>query len=255
MTQLLLIHGAWQGAWAWERLVPEVEKRGYACHAVDLPGNGNDASNTPPEEVSFDLYMRFLAGELDRIGQPVVVVGHSSGGILASQLAENAPGRVAGIIYVAGMMLPDGMGFAELVEALTPTVPEMVGINPHLEWSEDGETSTVAVGAARKIFYQDCPKELADAAEAKLKRHPQRGRTITARLTPERFGRVPRAYIEATLDRAVVPEAQRRMQELVPGAMRYIMETGHAPQLGKPVELAAIIDRAVRAFGLRPPNG
>lgn len=84
MTHLLLIHGAWQGAWAWERLVPELARMDYICHPVDMPGNGNWADDTAPEDVSLDLYARFLANELDRIGQSVVVVGHSSGGILAS---------------------------------------------------------------------------------------------------------------------------------------------------------------------------
>lgn len=250
MTYLLLIHGAWQGAWAWERLVPELDRMDYVCHPVDMPGNGNGADDTAPEDVSLDLYARFLASELDRIGQSVVVVGHSSGGILASQLAENEPDRVRAIIYVAGMMLPSGMGFADLVEELRTTTPEVAGIIPYLEWSADGETSTVADGAARKMFYHDCPKVLADAAATKLKRHPQRGRAITANLSEDRFDRVPRAYVEATLDRSVVPAAQRRMQELVPGAARYSMETGHAPQLGKPGELAAIIDQAIQDFRL-----
>ncbi len=251
MTHLLLIHGAWQGAWAWDRLVPRLENLNHVCHAVDLPGNGNGDDRTAPEDVSLDLYMNYLAVELDRIGQPVVVVGHSSGGIMASQLAENAPDRVQAIIYVAGMMLPSRTGFADLVEDLMPTAPEVAGIIPHLEWSADGETSTVADGAARKIFYQDCPKKLSDAAAAKLKPHPQRGRAITARLTKRRFGRVPRAYIEATLDRAVVPAAQRRMQELVPGAARYVMKAGHAPLLGKPGALAATIDQAIQQFPSR----
>ena len=250
MTHLLLIHGAWQGAWAWERVVPELNRKGYVCHPVDMPGNGNGADQTAPEDVSLDLYSRFLANELDRIGQPAVVIGHSSGGILASQLAEDEPDRVRAIVYVAGMMLPSGMGFADVVAELMATAPEAAGIIPYLEWSEDGETSSVVDGAARKMFYHDCPKHLSDAAAAKLKRHPQRGRAITPILSRDRFGRVPRAYVEATLDRSVVPAAQARMQELVPGAARYSMKTGHAPLLGKPRVLAGIIDQAIQDFGL-----
>lgn len=250
-VDLLLIHGAWQGAWAWDAFRPEIEARGYQAHAVDMPGNGNGPDNTSPLDVSMDLYMSFLRGELDRIGHPTIVIGHSSGGIIASQLAELEPDRVGGLIYLTAMMLPSGMRFAELVEQLTPRNPEVAGIVPYLNWSEDGETSAVRDGAAQEIFLQDCDAVDADAAAARLKPHPQRGRDICAVWTDENFGRVPRAYIEATQDRSVVPAAQRRMQELVPGAKRYSIDTGHTPQLARPVELADLVDRAVRDMGLQ----
>lgn len=248
MSELLLIHGAWQGAWAWDRLVPELEPLGHRCQPVDLPGNGNGRSRLQPKNVSLARYVEYLQRLLEDIGRPVVAVGHSSGGIIASQLAEEEPDCVSGLIYVAGMMLPSGMGFSDIVAELTPNHPEVAGIIPYLEWSADGETSTVKAGAARKIFYQDYPEELAAAAAARLKRHPQRGRDIRPTLTPARFGRIPRAYIEATLDRSVVPAAQKRMQELMPGARRYAIEAGHAPQLGKSEELATIIDKAISDF-------
>lgn len=242
--ELLLIHGAWQGAWAWGFLIPELEKLGFNCHAVDMPGNGNGPDNTPPEKVSMDLYMEFLQGELDRIGEDVVVIGHSSGGIIASQLGELEPRRVKAIIYVAGMMLPSKMKFAQVVEDLVEAHPEVVGIVPHLDWSEDGETSTVKKGAGQKIFLQDCPPKIANAAAKKLTPHPQRGRDICARLTKRNFGRIPRAYVEATLDQSVTQAAQKYMQELVPGAKHYEIDSGHAPLVSRPVELAAMIEDA-----------
>lgn len=250
MAHLLLIHGAWQGAWAWDYVVPELQAQGHVCHPVDMPGNGNGKDRTPPEEVSLDLYMTFLSGVLDRLAEPVIVVGHSSGGIIASQLAETEFERVRSIVYVAGMMVPSGTGFADVVEELMPDHPEVAGIIPYLEWSADGETSSVMDGAARKIFFQDCPDEMADVAAAKLKPHPQRGRAIKPTLTDARFGRLPRAYIEASLDQSVVPAAQKRMQALVPGARRFTLESGHAPLLSKPKELAVLIDEAISGFEL-----
>jgi pimeloyl-ACP methyl ester carboxylesterase len=38
----ILIHGAWQGAWAWETIVPRLEALGHDAIAVDLPGNGHN---------------------------------------------------------------------------------------------------------------------------------------------------------------------------------------------------------------------
>ena len=240
---LVMIHGAWQGSWAWAGLIPKLEAMGFRCHAVDMPGNGADA--TKPEDVSMAMYMAYLRGLLDGIDAPVIVLGHSSGGIIASQLGELEAGHVAGIIYIAGMMLPNGMKFAELVADYAKKDTAALGVVPHLDWSKDGETSTVKPGAARKIFYQDCSAAKAGAAAKLLKPHPQRGRDIAARLTKGRFGKIPRAYVEARLDQSVLHKMQRRMQKLVPGARRYSINTGHAPQLADPDGLARIIGEAI----------
>ncbi|MGY8957303.1 MAG: alpha/beta fold hydrolase, partial [Alphaproteobacteria bacterium] len=54
MATFLLIHGAWQGAWAWQRLAPLLEAAGHTAVAVDLPGDGSD--DTTPENVTTMLY-------------------------------------------------------------------------------------------------------------------------------------------------------------------------------------------------------
>ncbi|MDJ0112679.1 alpha/beta hydrolase, partial [Rhodococcus erythropolis] len=67
--------------------------------------------------------------------------------------------------------------------------------------------------------------------------------------TEERFGTVPRLYVECTLDRTVPIEAQRAMQKLVPGAQVVSLDTDHAPQLSRLPELIeAIADFAQNAF-------
>jgi pimeloyl-ACP methyl ester carboxylesterase len=38
MTEIVLIHGAWQGGWVWADIVPQLTAAGHNCHAVDLPG-------------------------------------------------------------------------------------------------------------------------------------------------------------------------------------------------------------------------
>jgi len=243
VKDLVLIHGAWQGSWAWAEVTPLLEDRGFICHPVDMPGNGHNP--TKPQDVSMELYMSYLRGVLEGIGRPVIVVGHSSGGIIASQLVERESKQVKAVIYLAGMMLPSGTKFAELVEKFSKRDPAALGIVPHLDWSKDGETSTVKKGAARKIFYQDCPVRKANAAAKMLKPHPQRGRDISARLTKGRYGRIPRAYIEAKLDQSIPHKIQRHMQTLVPGATRYTLNTGHAPQLAAPLECADTLALAV----------
>lgn len=233
---LVLIHGAWQGSWAWGRLIPYLEAAGFPVHAVDLPGNGADA--TPAEAVSLDLYVAHVAALIERIGRPVALVAHSGGGVIASQVAEALPDAVARLAYVAGMMLPDGMGFADLIADLLADHPEVSGIGPHLDWSADRLTSTVPEAAALAFFFDDCPPVAARAAARALTPQPEGGRAVRPRLTAARFGRVPRLYVEARADRSVVPILQRRMQALVPGAAIASLPTGHAPQVAAPALLA-----------------
>lgn len=238
MTPVLLIHGAWQGSWAWDAFAPRLEAAGHRVVAVDLPGNGADA--TPPAAVTLELYVAHVLGLLEGLGR-AHVIGHSGGGIIASAVAEAAPERVASLTYVAGMMLPSGMAFADLVAEALPAHPEVAGIGPHLVWSADRLTSSVPRAAALACFFDDCPPEAAEAAAARLTPQPEGGRAVSARLTAERFGAVPRLYVEAAADHSVAPLLQRRMQALVPGAEIAVLPTGHAPQLAAPRLLAEAV--------------
>ncbi|MGA0194495.1 MAG: alpha/beta fold hydrolase, partial [Ilumatobacteraceae bacterium] len=38
---VVLVHGAWHGAWCWAPLQTELDRRGIASLAVDLPGHGS----------------------------------------------------------------------------------------------------------------------------------------------------------------------------------------------------------------------
>jgi len=236
----ILIHGAWQGAWVWDRLIPLLARNcGIVPVAVDLPGNGKDA--VKPANVSLDMYVAHVGGVLKRLGRRASLVAHSGGGIVASAVAERFPEQISRIAYVAGMMLPDGMAFADLVAEAKPDHPDAAGVGPHLVWSHDRLTSRVPIQVALAYFFHDCPTADAALAAQKLTPQPDRGRAIRARLTPKRFGRIPRLYVEAEADRAVIPPLQRRMQALVPGADVVTLPTGHAPHLAAPRLLADVL--------------
>jgi pimeloyl-ACP methyl ester carboxylesterase len=236
----VLIHGAWQGAWVWDRLIPLLATPGgITSVAVDLPGNGTD--DTSPADVSLDLYVDHIGKLLQRLPDRVSLVAHSGGGVIASAVAERFPERISRIAYVVGMMLPDGATFAELVAELKDEYPNATGIGPHLIWSNDRLTSRVPVQAALTYFLHDCPPAEGAAAAQRLTSQPERGRAVRARLTAERFGRVPRLYVEAEADRSIILACQRRMQMLVPGAEVATLPTGHAPQLAAPSLLADVL--------------
>ena len=236
----ILIHGAWQGAWVWDRLIPLLASpAGIKSIAVDLPGNGTDG--TKPADVSLELYVDHIGKVLKQLPERVSLVAHSGGGIIASAVAERFPERIGRIAYVAGMMLPDSVSYADIVTELKDKHPNATGIAPHLIWSPDRLTSRVPVQAALSFFFHDCPTVEAMTAAQRLTPQPDRGRAVSARLTPQRFGRVPRLYVEAEVDRSIILPCQRHMQALVPGAEVVILPTGHVPHLAAPNLLAGVL--------------
>lgn len=233
---MLLIHGAWQGAWVWEDFSPLLADAGFRPVAIDLPGNGTD--DTPAEKITLALYVDHLRTIIEAAGGPVAVIAHSGGGVAASALAEAVPQSIRGLVYVAGMMLPSGMGFGQLVREALAEHPEAVGISPHLIWSADRLSSTVPPEAAIRHFLNDLPLDMAERAAARLTPQPEGGRATAPYLTQNRFGSVPRLYVEATEDQSVFLYLQRRMQQLVPGAAVATLATGHAPHVSAPKALA-----------------
>lgn len=233
---VVLIHGAWQGSWVWTRLAPLLAVHGLQPIAVDLPGNGTD--DTPPEAVTLDLYVDHIGKAIADAPAPVMLVGHSGGGLTATAAAERYRERIAGVAYIAGMMLPSGMSFGDLLLETQAAENGLVGIGPFLIRSPDKMTTTVPVEAAADIFLSDMPRDEALQLASRLTPQPNGGREVAAHWTSERFGTLPRLYVECGGDRSVAPVLQRRMRELVPGARCVALEAGHAPQVSAPEALA-----------------
>jgi pimeloyl-ACP methyl ester carboxylesterase len=236
---VILVHGAWQGSWAWARFVPYLEAAGFITQAIDLPGNGADGSD--PANVTFEACLQHVYRTIHALNRPVSLIGHSGGGLLITAFAERWPAWVSRLVYIAGMMLPGGESFEEIVKSVSPQHPEAIGIWPHLVWSKDRRTSNVPAEAAINVFLQDCSEKDAAAAAAQLTPQGEGGRAVTTRATAERYGRIPRLYVEALGDRSVILPVQRAMQARAPGALVVSMPTGHAPQFSAPAGLAKAI--------------
>ncbi|MCG7523407.1 alpha/beta hydrolase [Streptomyces sp. OfavH-34-F] len=100
---LLLIHGSASSARSWDALVPLLVRDGARAHRVvrvDLLGHGG---SDKPDDGSYAIpdQARRVGGVLDRLGVGrAVVVGHSSGGVTATALAELRPDRVSALVLV-----------------------------------------------------------------------------------------------------------------------------------------------------------
>lgn len=228
LPTIVLIHGAWAGSWVWSKLIPLLERQGWPVVAPDLPGTA--ANPASADQYSLQGCVDHVIASCSASQGPLILVGHSGGGAVATQVAEALAERVAGVIYVAGMMLPSGLGFAQLVQELKQQDPMAAGISTYLEWSEDRQWTRVPPEAVCEIFLQDVPQEEARRLAGRFVPQPEGTRALVPQWTPERFGRIPRLYIEALQDRSVILALQRRMQALVPGAEVVSLDCGHVPQ-------------------------
>jgi len=211
MTSFLLVHGSWHGAWCWEKLIPFLDSAGHVVLAVDLPGHGDD--KTPAAEVTLASYGRAVCRGARSLPPPVVAVGHSMGGWAVSQAAGLSVSEIAGDRVRATL---DGA----------------------LETDEANACTRIRNGMAREIFYGDCSQEDAVRAEARLGPDPVAPITAPIRLSDERYGRIPRAYIECTRDRILPLESQRAMVASAGCRETATLTTGHSPFLAAPAELA-----------------
>ena len=227
MATFLLIHGAWHGRWCWDALAPLLEVAGHKVVAIDLPGLGDD--QTPLQDVSLGTYASAVAEAVRAQGEPVVLVGHSMGGLVITQAAELVPDGIAALVYLAAFLPGDGQNLLGLSAQADPFP---------LVMAPDGLTATVAEKALVEIFYADVPPALAAAAAEKLRPQALAPLTTPVATSAARFGSVPRHYIECAQDRAIPLALQQAMHRAQPCASVHMLDTSHSPFLSAPEDLA-----------------
>jgi pimeloyl-ACP methyl ester carboxylesterase len=228
MTTLILVHGACHGGWCWERVVPTLEAKGLRVLAPDMP----DLPLTEKDPVArWGAVVAELA-EREAAHDRVVVAGHSRGGVVISAAAEAAPDAISGLIYVAASLLPDRQTMNGAWRAFSDQPAEWVAP------AGDGLSFTIAEGAYRRLFCPMSDAGTAARAEARLRAEPIAAFMAPLRTSAERFGRVPRAYLETSRD-AIIPLAfQRSMQAALPCGSVMTLDSDHMPMLAMPERLA-----------------
>jgi pimeloyl-ACP methyl ester carboxylesterase len=226
----VLVAGAWHGAWCWSSLEPLLRAQGHRVVTPELAGTGADA--TDPRDVTLDRWARDLVKLLEAERQPVLV-GHSRAGLVISRVAELAPQAVSRLVYLAAYLLPAGGTVAEQARADAGSL-----IASAMVPAASGITCTLRPEVVAEAFHGDCDALTREFARARLTPEPLRPLVTPLRITAERFGRVPRAYVECTRDRTVSLQAQRRMQAVYPCDPVLTLESDHSPFLSHPRPLA-----------------
>lgn len=243
MANYVLVHGSAHGSWCWERVTPLLEQHGHRVIAVDLPGNGHDG--TPLADVTLETYAEHVCGVLDSLEGPVVLVGHSLGGISISRAAELRPDKVAVLVYLTAVLLPDGATFMGTVSEESD-LQRALEERPSWDLAADGTHVLYKMEQTQHRFYNDCSPEDVAWAQSMVVPQPVGPLVSPMRITDANFGRVPRIFVECLQDNAVSPEFARDMYTAMPCAEVITMPTGHSPFLSAPEELAGHLHALAR---------
>lgn len=233
MASFVLIPGAMHGRWTWDRIVPRLEAAGHSVIAPDLPGMGANQT-IPVERVTLADWGDFVAETVRAAPGPVVLVGHSRGGLVIGEAAERVPDRIAGLVYVTALIVPPGQSLAEVT-----------GHHPDPDAPPLAPEALAAIAKAQ--FYSGCSDADAAWALARLHREPLGVMHEPATVTWERWGKVPRAFIECSEDATVSLAKQRAMQAAAPCDPVLTLTADHSPFLCAPEALTeALLEAAAR---------
>lgn len=227
MSNFVLVHGSWHGAWCWYRIVPRLRALGHRVEAIDLPGHGRNW--TDAADVTLDGYANSLGEVIDRASGPVVVVAHSRGGIPTSQAAELRHEQVERLVYLAAYLLADG----ETVLDHAPYDSDSL-VLPNLDFDPEGNWDMLKSEAFEPALYADCPPEDVALAQLLLTPEPALPSRTPISTSKERYGTIPRTYIELLEDRAVSPMLQRRMHEALPCEEVRSIKASHSSYFSTP---------------------
>jgi pimeloyl-ACP methyl ester carboxylesterase len=111
----VLVHPAWFGGWCWKKITPLLRARGYDVYTPTLTGLGERAHLARPE-IGLNIHIEDVANLLkyeDLSG--VVLVGNSSAGMVITGVADQAPERIAHIVYLDAFVPQDGQTMLDLV--------------------------------------------------------------------------------------------------------------------------------------------
>jgi pimeloyl-ACP methyl ester carboxylesterase len=229
----VLVHGGWHGGWCWERVAPMLRVAGHQVYAPTLAGLGEHAHLLNPR-IDLETHARdvvdVLTGE-DLTG--VILVGHSYGGMVIAGVAEQAPNRLARLVFLDAFVPEDEQALFDLLR------PERRdSYQQGAQAQGDGWRVPPPPPQALGVTDEEQARWLAD----QLTPQPLRTFEQPVRLTNPAAAALPRTYVHCTAGPLVpsfAPFAARL--RVAPGWRYHELATGHDAMLTAPEELADVL--------------
>ena len=271
----VLVHGGWHGAWCYSKLMPYLLQAGHVAVARDLPGHGGLAryprsfQQRPLDAAAFASELSPLAGltlvdyvsdtmkTIDALIEagsgPVVLLGHSMGGIAITAVGEAAPEKIRKLVYLTAFMPASGVPAiayrssqaegGKLGAALKadPAQAGALRLDPR-------STDPAYLAMLRQALAGDISDDDWATVQSLLSPDaPAQPFTTPIETTRGRWGKIPRAYVRCREDAAITYGTQNRFIELAdeftPDNKTEVreMNASHSPFLSNPKKLADIL--------------
>jgi pimeloyl-ACP methyl ester carboxylesterase len=238
-TSIVLIHGGATNARHWDLLLVHLE---HQALAVNLPGRLDRPADLAT--VTMEDAVASVVSDTDAAGlESVVLVAHSSGGLVIPGLARALGSRVAHIVFCSASVPPEGgCGLDCMKPKHRASVEQLRKIA-----TETGRAFTTPADPPDAEKLRDSYGTTLTDEQLSFVRDPSRWVSDTynyyfapADWTSAKL--VDRTYILNLRDRAVPLDLQEEMIANLPGTRTIALDTGHIPAVTMPEVLAGILD-------------
>jgi pimeloyl-ACP methyl ester carboxylesterase len=219
---VVLVHGAFADGSSWSGVTKRLQRDGYTVRTVQLREQSlaDDAA-----------LVRHAIGEIPR---PVVVVGHSYGGIVISEATTGAA-NVVGLVYVAAFALDQG----ESIQGTTAGYPPAPALK-HLIVDDQGNATLDPTDFVQH-FAADVPRD--DARVLETAQHPISLSILGTPAGVPGWKTIPSFYQVSTNDEAIDPKLQRFFARRM-GAHTIEIAASHVSLVSKAGAVAELIEGA-----------
>jgi pimeloyl-ACP methyl ester carboxylesterase len=227
---IVLVHGAFADSSSWNGVASRLLAKGYPVVAVANPLRG----------VQSDA--KYVAGVLDSIPGPIVLVGHSYGGNVITNAAAGKD-NVKALVYVAGLA-PDSGESAATLSGKYPGSTLGPTLAPPVPLPDGGKDLYIKQANFHAQFAADVP--VAQAAQMAVAQRPITEAALKEPSGAPAWKSIPSYFIYGSLDKNIPPALQPFMAERahakriveIPGASHVLM-ISHADAVTKIIEDAA----------------
>ncbi len=165
-SPIVLVHGAWSGAWSWREAANLLRARGHEVFAPTLTGLA-ERSHVAPEYVNLSSHIADIAGLLRYEDlRNVILVGHSYGGMVITGTADREIDRVAAMIYIDAFVPESGQCLWDMANNAPAQRAAAMAHDGGKSVPRPTTPGNTAPGAAARFGDRFTPQPLATFSEA-----------------------------------------------------------------------------------------